>query len=182
MRIRPELVAQPSHGKQSHDPRGDALAFCVLMSVADGWTRVAVVEQGVPAHVVDDLAALMDVPLNFLTRALRIPTTTLRRRRRDFKPLATGGGDRVVGLARLIGCAAVMVQKAGGAGDFDPARWIANWLEKPHRALGGRRPAEFLSTRSGQTLVEDLLGRGKKRGGFVIASDKRLQGAPWRLE
>ncbi|SEB19812.1 putative toxin-antitoxin system antitoxin component, TIGR02293 family [Variovorax sp. YR216] len=159
MQSKAKRGTQHSRVKQGRDPRGEAFAFCVLMSIADGWTRIAVVEQGVPAHVVEDLAALMDVPLNFLTRALGISAATLRRHRRDFKPLATGDGDRAIGLACLIGCAAVMVQEAGGADDFDPARWIATWLKSPVPALAGRRPAEFLSTRSGLTLIDDLLGK-----------------------
>lgn len=159
MNLKSKRGAQRAHVKQGHDPRGDALALCVLMSLADGWTRIALVEEGVPAYVVDDLAVLMDVPLNFLTRALRISTTTLRRHRRDFQPLAMGDSDRVLGLACLIGCSAVLVQEAGGAGDFDPAQWIAGWLKTPVPALAGRRPAEFLSTRSGLTLIEDLLAK-----------------------
>lgn len=157
MRVKAEPGAQRVHVKRGYDSRGDTFAFCVLMSIADGWTRIAVVEEGVPAHVVEDLAALMDVPLNFLTRALRISTTKLRKHSRGLKPLATGDSDRVIGLACLIGCAAVMVQEAGGAEDFDPARWIAGWLKSPIPALAGRHPAEFLSTRSGLTLIEDLL-------------------------
>jgi putative toxin-antitoxin system antitoxin component (TIGR02293 family) len=145
--------------KRRRDPRGDALAFCVLINLADGWTRIAVVEHGVPVQVVRDLAVAMDVSLNYLSRTLRISRTAMRRKVKRSKPLSTGESDRVVGLARLVGFIAVMVRKTDSPADFDPARWVVNWLEKPLPALGGRRPAEFMSTRSGQTLVDDMLER-----------------------
>ncbi|MBS0455370.1 MAG: DUF2384 domain-containing protein [Proteobacteria bacterium] len=148
--------AQRSHAKRGHD-RGDTLALCVLLFLADGCTRIAIVEQGIPAHVVEDLAALMDVPLNFLTRALCVPATKLRRYKRDFKLLGIGPSDRVLGLSCLIGCLAVMVQGSAAPADFDPSRWLATWLAMPVPALAGRRPAEFLSTRSGLRLIEDVL-------------------------
>ena len=151
--------AQRVYVKRGHDPRGDALAFCVLMAVADRSTRVAVVEEGVPAHVVDDLAALMDVPLDYLTGPLGLSVTAMRRRINASKQLPIGLGDRVVELACLIGRVVVMVQEAGGPIDFDPARWIVNWLETPIPALGWRRPAELMITRSGQAMLEDLLAR-----------------------
>jgi putative toxin-antitoxin system antitoxin component (TIGR02293 family) len=135
------------------------MAFCVLIHLADDWTRIAVVEHGVPTHLVRDLAALMDVPVNHLAQILGISSAALKAREKDPKSLSTGEGDRVTGMARLIGFAAVMAQEAAGTGDFDPARWIASWLDKPLPALGGRRPAEFMSTRFGQALVDDLLER-----------------------
>ena len=154
-----EPDAQPSRKKQSSDPVGDTLAFCVLMHVADAWTRIDVVEHGVPARSVGEIAALMGTSLNHLAQVLGIPPPKLRRRTRHSKPLWTGASDRVVGMARLVGCAAFMVQQTGGPSDFDAGRWVASWLERPLPALGGRCPAEFMSTRSGQGLVNDLLER-----------------------
>lgn len=151
-----ETDAQPSRKKQSRDPVGDTLVFCVLMHVADAWTRIDVVEHGVPACSVGEIAALMGMSLSDLARVLGIPPTKLRR---TTKPLSTGVSDRVVEIARLIGCAAFMVQQTGGPSDFDAGHWVASWLERPLPALGGRCPAEFMSTRSGQGLVNDLLER-----------------------
>ena len=151
-----EPDAQPSRKKQSSDPVGDTLAFCVLMHVADAWTRIDVVEHGIPARSVGEIAALMGMSLNDLARVLGIPPTKLRR---TTKPLSTGLSDRVMEMARLIGYAAFMVQETGGPSDFVAGRWVASWLEKPLPALGGRCPAEFMATRSGQGLVNDLLER-----------------------
>jgi uncharacterized protein (DUF2384 family) len=148
-----------SRGKQRRDPRGDALAFCVLIHLADGWTRIAVVEHRVPVRLVRDLAALMDVPLDYLMRILGLAPTTPKMRAKPLKLLSVADSDRVVGMARLVGFAAVMAQAVGDTGDFDPARWIIRWLESPLPALGGRCAAEFMSTRSGQSLVDDMLQR-----------------------
>jgi len=140
-----------------NDPRGEALAFCVLIHAADGGTRLELVENGLPARMIGNLAALMGIPLNGLARVLDISTTTLRSREKASKPLSPTASDRIMGMARLIGYAALLVQETGGPSDFDAGRWIASWLADPAPALGGRCPEEFMSTRQGQDLVANLL-------------------------
>ena len=44
------------------------------------------------------------------------------------------------------------------ARDVDAERWLAGWLERPHRALGGQRPCELLGTPEGLDAVVRLLG------------------------
>jgi hypothetical protein len=64
---------------------------------------------------------------------------------------------RVLGLLRLIGQVAVMVEHSGDPKEFDAARWVGGWLERPIPALGGARPADYMETIAGQTLVSKLL-------------------------
>jgi uncharacterized protein (DUF2384 family) len=42
---------------------------------------------------------------------------------------------------------------------FSAARWVAEWLQRPHPALGGRRPGELMDTADGRELLTDLLAR-----------------------
>lgn len=65
--------------------------------------------------------------------------------------------ERVIGLARLIGQVAVMIDNSGDPHDFDVARWVGEWLEQPVPALEGGRPADYMETLAGQALVSSLL-------------------------
>jgi putative toxin-antitoxin system antitoxin component (TIGR02293 family) len=42
---------------------------------------------------------------------------------------------------------------------FDNWDLAAEWIARPSKALGGRRPADLLETPDGREAVEDLLGR-----------------------
>jgi putative toxin-antitoxin system antitoxin component (TIGR02293 family) len=46
-----------------------------------------------------------------------------------------------------------------GADTFDSMIDFKEWLESPLLALGGEKPATFLSNDTGLTLIRDLLGR-----------------------
>jgi putative toxin-antitoxin system antitoxin component (TIGR02293 family) len=81
------------------------------------------------------------------------------RKVRVNKRLNLDESERVMGIARLVGQAQSLVQESGGPPDFDPARWLADWLDRPLPALGGQRPAELMDTAEGRALVSDLLAQ-----------------------
>ncbi len=41
---------------------------------------------------------------------------------------------------------------------FDMDAWLQDWLQRPQPALGGRKPAELLSTEAGIESVRRALG------------------------
>jgi uncharacterized protein (DUF2384 family) len=65
----------------------------------------------------------------------------------------------MIGIARLVGQAQSMVQESGGPDDFDAAKWVSAWLDRPLPALGGKRPSGFMDTAIGRSMVADLLGQ-----------------------
>jgi uncharacterized protein (DUF2384 family) len=67
--------------------------------------------------------------------------------------------ERTIEIARLVRQAECLVRDSGGREDFDAARWVAVWLDRPLPALGGKRPGEFIDTADGRTLVADLLAQ-----------------------
>jgi uncharacterized protein (DUF2384 family) len=69
----------------------------------------------------------------------------------------------VIGFAKLVGQVQTLVNESGDPESFDAARWLAQWLERPMPALGGRPPAEYMDTAEGQQIVAGLLER--TRGG-----------------
>jgi len=42
---------------------------------------------------------------------------------------------------------------------FDARRWVFEWLLRPHPALAGRRPEQFLDTDEHRQTLREILGR-----------------------
>ena len=83
----------------------------------------------------------------------------MNRKSRDQKRLSSDESSRVIGMARLVGQVQAMVEESGDPEGFDAAPWVAQWLEQPLPALGGRRPAELMDTPEGESLVSNLVAR-----------------------
>ena len=67
--------------------------------------------------------------------------------------------ERALGIARLVGLVEGMVKESGDPTGFDAAQWVAQWLEEPMAALGGKRPADLMDTAEGQAIVSNLISR-----------------------
>ena len=65
--------------------------------------------------------------------------------------------ERTLGLARLLGAVERIVAESGAPAGFDAPAWAAQWLQDPVPALGGRAPAEFLSTADGRAMAASLI-------------------------
>ena len=64
---------------------------------------------------------------------------------------------RLVGLERLVAQVRIMVKESGNLDGFDPAKWLAQWLNEPVGALGGKKPADYMGTSKGQEIISNLL-------------------------
>ena len=78
---------------------------------------------------------------------------------KEKRALSQDEGERVLGMARLVGLVETIVHESGNAEGFDAARWVARWLERPHPALAGRRPAELMDTAEGREILFKLVGQ-----------------------
>jgi putative toxin-antitoxin system antitoxin component (TIGR02293 family) len=121
--------------------------------------RVNIVKQGVPASYLVVLTTRMAIPKEKLYRTIGLIRATVDRKARERKVLNQDESERVVGIARLVGQAQSLVQESGGPENFDGAKWLAAWLDRPLPALDGRRPGEFMDTAEGRSLVSDLLAQ-----------------------
>lgn len=90
---------------------------------------------------------------------LGLPRATIVRKSKAHQKLSTEQAERVVGLSKLIGQVQTMVEQSGEPEGFDAAHWVAQWIERPNAALGGRRPAELMDTVAGQDLVGSVLAK-----------------------
>jgi putative toxin-antitoxin system antitoxin component (TIGR02293 family) len=139
---------------------GKARSFMVYF-LADPILRVDAIKSGIPPTFVDDIAAQMGRPKEWLLPTLGLSTATFNRRKSESKPLSREESERVLGMARLVGQVEAMVEESGEPDRFNAAEWVARWLEEPLAALGGRKPGELMDTAEGQAIVSNLLARAQ---------------------
>jgi len=135
----------------------DTTTFAKTLYRASPAERVSLIRAGVSASRIPELGAALHVSQESLLRMLNLPATSSRQKARPGAMLSTEQSERVIGLMQLIGQVAVMVDNSGDSTDFDAARWIGEWLERPVPALGGAKPSDYMDTTTGQKLVSNLL-------------------------
>ena len=52
-----------------------------------------------------------------------------------------------------------VVEESGDPEGFDALAWTSRWLRRPEPALGGDRPAQYMSTVEGRELIKTLILR-----------------------
>lgn len=157
-------ICAPSENSQLALPPGEdealGLKFDDMASFTeiyrlDPYERVMIVETGLPAGAVGALAERMGVSKKKLARILGFRVARIKRCVREGKRLTSDESDRVLGIARLIGQAQVIVEESGNPEGFDAIAWLVEWLETPQPALG-QAPAGFMDTVEGQECVANF--------------------------
>lgn len=120
--------------------------------------RIAQIKRGIPAARVKLLATRMKVDQRAMFEALNLKAATVNRKAALGETLSRDDGERVMGLAALVGQAEAMVAPEH-QGDFDAAAWLATWLREPLPALGGEKPIKLLDTMEGQLLISRTLSQ-----------------------
>lgn len=126
---------------------------------ANPLDRIAIIRGRVPAAYVVSLTQSMQIPKERLYSTLNLARATIDRKIQKRQRLNQEESERILAVVRLIGQADCMVQESGDPSRFDAPRWTAEWLQRPHPALGGRTPGELLDTADGRALVADLLAQ-----------------------
>ena len=115
---------------------------------------------GVDGGFLKDLSKRIDLPASRVFAMLGVPRATGEAKAAKGEMLTGTGGQAAVGFIKLLGIAQEMVNNstAEAAKDFDAARWLGQWIERPQPSLGGRKPADLIDTRTGIEVVAKLLG------------------------
>jgi putative toxin-antitoxin system antitoxin component (TIGR02293 family) len=121
--------------------------------------RVSAIKQGVPAAVVTRITKSMGTSKDGFLRMLGLSRATIDRKISRNGALSADEGQRVIGIAKLVGLVETMTKQSGSTANFDAAKWLAQWINQASPALGGKKPAEFLDTAEGQELVSSVLQR-----------------------
>lgn len=135
-----------------------ALSYLELYR-AEPKDRIRIVKVGIAAWVAKRLVVDLHVEQGVLFPALNLSIATVNRKATRNEPLASDEGERVVGVAKLVGQLQAIIEESGDPEGFDARAWLSNWLREPLPTLGGARPLDMLDTMEGQALVSDALAR-----------------------
>ena len=158
------IVSTAKRGRHGVRSSRDKLLIVGFKNYADIFAapaqdRVTVIKKGVPARSVVTITQSMGTSKDRFLRMLRLPRATIDRKIAKNAALTQDEGQRVIGIAKLVGLVETMAKQSGNTAGFDAAKWLAKWVNEELPALGGKKPAEFLDTAEGQELVSVLLQR-----------------------
>jgi len=144
--------------KRSAKASAGILSFADIYS-AQPSDRIKIIRNGVPANYVVYISKSMGITRESLFNALGLPRSTIERKVTNNQALPPEQGERVIGMAKLVGQVQVMVEQSGESSGFDAAEWVAHWMDSPSPALGGDTPASYMDTVEGQELVSSLIAK-----------------------
>jgi putative toxin-antitoxin system antitoxin component (TIGR02293 family) len=121
--------------------------------------RIKLIRDGVPARYIKVISDSMGITKDTLFKFLNLPKSTIDKKSVANQILPIEQGERLIGMAKLVGQVESIIAESGNPEGFNAAQWIAQWLEKPSPALGGEKPSAFLDTVSGQEMISDLLAK-----------------------
>ena len=110
---------------------------------------ISQIKNGLPLKIFEQLCRNLGVPEKELCRILKIPPTTLARRKKSGQ-LSFEESERVFRIGRLYDKALDV---------FKQPELSRKWFKEPAWALGDVAPLEYADTELGAKEVEDLLGR-----------------------
>lgn len=109
------------------------------------------IASGVKPETIPQLAKMVMTDVGTICRLTGISKNTISRKLRTNTPLTIQQGSRVYGVILAL-------DAARSLNENDNTKSIA-WLHQPAKGLGGKMPAELLSTSVGVQAVVDLVGR-----------------------
>lgn len=121
--------------------------------------RIKLIRAGVPARYINVISDSMGISKDTLFKFLNLPKSTVDKKSVANQMLPIEQGERLIGMAKLLGQVEAIVSESGNPEGFNAAKWLASWLEKPSPALGGEKPSAYLDTVSGQEMIADLLAK-----------------------
>ncbi|MEJ6680235.1 MAG: DUF2384 domain-containing protein [OM182 bacterium] len=107
--------------------------------------------QGFSIDVLTALTAAYGLEQKTMSRVLRIPTSTLTRRKKTGDKLRPSESDSALRYARLLASAVRLME-----GDRKAA---SRWMVEPKALLNGESPLDWAETETGARDVENLIGR-----------------------
>jgi putative toxin-antitoxin system antitoxin component (TIGR02293 family) len=127
------------------------------LAVENVRETVGKIRLGLGIKVLDRFQQTSLLSMDTITRAIRLPKSTMVRRRRAGK-LSSEESERLVRLSLVF-------EKATNLFDGDKAA-ARHWLSTPCKGLGNQAPLAVAETELGARAVEDLIGQ-LEHGVFV---------------
>ena len=119
---------------------------------------VLLAKAGLRVRLVRHLADEMRVPAERVAQWIGLPLADVPKPT-PGKSLGQDQGWRLLWMARLIGQAQAIVDRAGKSAGFNAPAWMGSWLQTAHLVLGGVTPGDYLLRSDGPQIVSELLAR-----------------------
>lgn len=155
---------KPVTGKFRHEvlaykPGEGVAEFVKKIRHATPMELVHVERRGVDGRLLKDMARQMDIPMSRLFSMVGVPKATAEKKASANEVITGAGGQATLGMVRLLGIVQSIVENStADVRNFDAAKWLGQWIERPQPALGGKRPSELLDTPTGIEVVGRVLG------------------------
>lgn len=135
-------------------------AYVRAVAGATPMEIVVIERQGVLGVFIKDLSKRMEIPASRIFTILGVPKATAEKKAAAGEWVSGSGGQAAVGMIKLLGIAQHIASNstAAEAKNFDAAKWLGKWIERPQPALGGQKPADLIGTPTGVEVVARLLG------------------------
>lgn len=127
----------------------------------DPSAMIGRIRKGVPATALPKMAVRLKLPKRMVYGSLSIPPSTVDRLISNEKRLSPEYSERVLGVQALEELVRRLIEESGTSKGFDASAWLGAWINEANPALGGEKPASYLDTMTGQTLVKQLLLRSQ---------------------
>ena len=125
--------------------------------LADADKVEAVARGGLRMRLARQLADDMRIPWKVVDAWIGARRTATRAKP-YLMALEAPQAETLLGIARLIGQAEVVVERSGDPPGFQGAPWMGKWLQTHHQTLG-TRPDQFISTAADRKVLSDLFAR-----------------------
>jgi putative toxin-antitoxin system antitoxin component (TIGR02293 family) len=158
-----DVVVQQRGGKVTFISYKRSKGVDAYVRAVFGATPMEIVEierQGVEGTFIKDLSKRMDLATSRIFAILGVPKATAEKKAAAGELVTGRGGQAAVGMIKLLGIAQEIVENSTSpdAKDFDAAKWLGQWIERPQPSLGGRKPADLIDTPTGVEMVARVLG------------------------
>lgn len=114
-----------------------------------GIEKMELVEEGISKKSLESLKETAGFDYDQLAQVLNVARATLINKKSAEK-FSTDLSDKIMNLADII---------SYGLEVFEDRTLFKSWLQKPVRALGGKKPFDLLHTSFGREEVRNLIGR-----------------------
>ena len=158
--LRKSVAASKTKGWHSDAAQRGILEFTRKVNRAGPMEIVELERHGVRGDFLKDLSRHMSIPASRFYTIIGLPKATAEKKAAEQALVSGSSGHSAIAITKLIG----MVEAIATSGspvkpaDFDAAKWLGKWIERPQPALGGCAPADLLGTPTGIEIVARLLG------------------------
>jgi len=151
---------QKGKGRVAFESKTNVDEYVRRLAGATPLETVEIERVGVRGSLFKELSKRMGIPSSRMFVILGVPKATAEKKAATNEMVSGRGGQAAIGMVKLLGIAQELVDSstASEAKDFDAARWLGEWIERPQPSLGGRKPADLLDTPTGTEVVARLLG------------------------